>query len=248
MSTFRWSRFGLARRPSLLILRRLKRTGRDPLQPWPGLRRERERQRGLGFVVAHRSRIREEAERYGIAPEAIAGAVTWDMLENPYRRPVLRLGPGRVYPCHLLRRSEAEKVEEIGLVQVEPGSAWLRLRRLRQPRWAIRYVAAIMRRHADNYLRIAGVDISDNPGVLCTLHQGGNSEKRAARLARRRRTDPEAAPSPADEMGLWVERHADFLRSLVGDDPPLHALPEEVAHRYLGLAQPTITAASRLRR
>ena len=33
-----------------------------------------------------------------------------------------------------------------------------------------------MRHHADNYLKIAGVDISEDVGVLCTLYQGGNSE------------------------------------------------------------------------
>jgi hypothetical protein len=79
-----------------------------------------------------------------------------------------------------------------------------------------------MQRHSANYLKIAGVDISGNVGVLCTLYQGGNSEERAARLAERRKKDPKAQPIAADEMGPWVEKNMDFVRQVTacrGDFP-----------------------------
>jgi hypothetical protein len=158
------------------------------------------------------------ARLYGLAPEAIAGALLWDPLENPYRRRVLRLGPGRVHPREMVRRSEAEKVEARGLISVKGGSTLGRMRRLRQPRWAIRYIAAIMRMHAENYSRFAAVDVAGDPAILCTLYQGGRSEARAARLASRRRTDPRVRPTPGDEMGLWVQRHLSFIRELLGPD------------------------------
>src|SRR3954454_11725031 len=83
----RWSRFGLAARPSVLIVRRLKRTGLHPLDPRGTGWRERQRIAALELVAEHRETILAAAERYRVAPEAIAGAILWDPLENPYRRP-----------------------------------------------------------------------------------------------------------------------------------------------------------------
>jgi hypothetical protein len=211
------SRFGLAWRPNpLLPVRRLRTTGLAPGQPRPDRRAERQRLRALALIEAERAHICRVAERYGVAPEALAGALLWDPLENPYRRNILRLGPGRVHPREMFRPSTAEQVEARGLVSVPTSSTLQRMRRLRQPRWAIAYVAAILRMHADNYRRIARVDVTRDPAVLCTLYQGGKSETRARRFVARRRLDPGARPAPADEMGPWVQREADFIRRLLG--------------------------------
>jgi hypothetical protein len=222
-TTLRWSRFGLAARPSVLVVRRLKRTDLHPLEPRGSGWRERQRLDAFELVTRHRDAILAAAQRYGVAPEAIAGTILWDPLENPYRRAFLRLGPGRVYPRQLVRPSEAERVEAAGLVESTPRHAWARLKRLRRPEWAITYIAAIMRRHADNYLRIASVDISADAPVLCTLYQGGKSEKRAERLTARRRVEPDVRPRPADEMGLWLSRHLDFVARMLGREP-MHAI------------------------
>jgi len=99
-----------------------------------------------------------------------------------------------------------------------PKNASERHESLKNARVAITYIAAIMRRHADNYLKIAGVDISGNVGVLCTLYQGGHSEERAKRLAEKRKIDPSAQPQMGDEMGPWVVKNIETIRGIL--NPP----------------------------
>jgi hypothetical protein len=74
--------------------------------------------------------IRAAATRYGIAEVAIAGAVLWDALENPYKRPFMRLGPGKVRPSRLGGPSAAELAERAGLVPFSPATALARWRLL----------------------------------------------------------------------------------------------------------------------
>ncbi len=175
---------------------------------------EAQRLEAVNIVRNECSNIKGEAKGKNITSEAIAGAILWEAIENPYKRTFSRLGPGKVHPTELLGKSEAERVEEESRVAPPASGTEERTNRLRQPRWAITYIAAIMRRHADNYRNIAGVDISSNTGVLCTLYQGGNSEERARRLAERRR-DPNVQPMTADTMGPWVVRNIDFIRGLL---------------------------------
>jgi hypothetical protein len=174
-------------------------------------------------VAAHAESIYGAAQRYGVAAEAIAGAILWDALENPYTRRFWRLGPGKVHPVELAGDSEAESVESEGLVLPPARSGWHRLQRLREPVWAITYIAAILRRHADTYERIAGLKIANDPGVLCTLYQGGGSEERARRLAARRAREPNAAPIPGDEMGPWVADNVEFIRAVLSSRCPAGA-------------------------
>jgi hypothetical protein len=153
--------------------------------------------------------------------------ILWDGLEDPYRRPLLRLGPGKVHPCEVGRKSDAKRAEEAGLAPFAPDGALSRLRILRGTKGGLLYIAAILSYHAANYESIAGVDIRADPAVLCTLYQGGASEARAARLARRRALDPGARPVPGDEMGPWVETHRAFIRGLLAaPDPHVSAPPD----------------------
>jgi hypothetical protein len=179
---------------------------------------EEQRQEAIQIVKSQCAHIRTAAESTGIAPEAIAGAILWEALENPYYRPVKRLGPGKVHPWEPTGKSEAEKVEAEQLV---PPAKDLgeREQRLQQPGWSVTYIAAIMGRHAKNYQNIAGVDIRSNVGVLCTLYQGGHSEDRAKNLAERRKKDPTAQPVTADTMGPWVVQYLDWIRQTMGCFP-----------------------------
>jgi Protein of unknown function (DUF1402) len=197
----------------LIPFRRLRVSDLHPAQPRrrPGF--ERQRLAALEHIRLRRELIRAAATRYGIAEEAIAGAVLWDALENPYKRPFLRLGPGKVRPSRIGGPSAAELAERTGFVPFSPASALARWRLLRRPDSAIIYISAILASHAADYREIAGVEISEDPAVLCTLYQGGGSAERARRLADRRLRDPGAMPRAADEMGPWVAEHIDFVRT-----------------------------------
>jgi hypothetical protein len=199
-------------------IQRKKASGLEMWQERPDPDEEAQRREAFNIVRDNRTHITAEAMNFNVAPEAIAGAIFWEALENPYHRSFSRLGPGKVHVTETFGKSEAEKVEEEGRIAPVPKDAEERSTRLHDPKTAITYIAAIMRRHADNYLKIAGVDISRNVGVLCTLYQGGNSEARAQRLADRRKLDPRAEPQAGDEMGPWVEANIATIRGWV--DPP----------------------------
>jgi hypothetical protein len=207
---------------------RRRRTSRlHPDEPRARRRLERQRLRALALISERRFEIHALAGRHRVCADAIAGAILWDALENPYRRPFLHLGPGKVHPFQLARKSAARRAEEAGLVPFAPAGPVSRLRILRRPEGALAYIAAILAYHAANYEAIAGVDIRGDAPVLCTLYQGGDSEVRAARLARRRALDPGARPRAADEMGPWVASHRGFIRALLTQParvPPAAAL------------------------
>jgi hypothetical protein len=208
---------------SLIRYRRWRSSGQQPYEPRPSGVLERQRRDGLALIQDWRTEIHVLAGVYDVSADAIAGVILWDAAEDPYRRRLLRLGPGKVHPCELGRKSDAKRVEEAGLAPFAPRGPVSRLRVLRRPEGGLVYIAAILAYHAGNYESIAGVDIRADPAILCTLYQGGASEARAARLARRRARDPGAQPVPGDEMGPWVESQLDFIRRLLSRPAPIVA-------------------------
>lgn len=212
------------RRGRLLPFRRRAVSGLGPELPRRRRGAERQRLAALQMVRAHSKRIRTLAREHAVAEEAIAGAILWDALENPYLRTFLRLGPGKIRPFRPWGPSDAERAERARLLPYRPRNGFARLQLLRRPEAAIAYTAAILALYAADYRRIAGVEIGGDPAVLCTLWQGGESVERARRLARRRANDPAASPRGADEMGPWVGRHAGFIRSVL--DPAAQPQPD----------------------
>ena len=208
-------------RSALPVIQRVG-SGLAPSAPRSYADLEAQRLEAIKIVSDNCLKISAAASKYGVSWEAIAGAILWEALENPYFRPFKRLGPGKVHVTEWSGKSEAAKVEDEKRVTPPSKDSDELAKRLQQTGWAITYIAAIMQRHADNYKKIAGVDITNNPGALCTLYQGGKSEERAKKLADRRKTDPKAQPIAADEMGPWVEKNMSFIRDLciLGDIVP----------------------------
>jgi hypothetical protein len=210
---------------SLIRYRRRRASGQPPDEPRASRGLERQRRAAIELIRERRAEINILADLYDVSADAIAGVTLWDALEDPYRRPVLRLGPGKVHPCELGRKSDARRAEEAGLLPFTAGGPVRRMRLLRRSEAALAYIAAIFAYHAGNYESIAGVDIRGDPAILCTLYQGGASELRARRLARRRVSDPDAQPVPGDEMGPWVEAQRAFIRGLLGRPGPIVPAP-----------------------
>jgi Protein of unknown function (DUF1402) len=88
-----------------------------------------------------------------------------------------------------------------------------------KPKIAIVYIAAIMNESAENYERIAGVNIRKNVGVLNTLYQTGDSKRRAEILRDGRKIDiankrpPRQPEVPSKAMGEYVENYRLFIRN-----------------------------------
>jgi hypothetical protein len=182
---------------------------------------EHQRTDAINVIAGRRAKIRSVAAANGIPEEAIAGAILWEAVENPYLRPFPRLGPGKVHPLEINKTSAAEIVEHEGRMPALSGSE-LRRERVKDPDWAIEYIGAIMAHHADAYRKIASVDIRKDVAVLCTLYNTGDSEVRAAALAAHKQDARHAgkkAPMPRpNSMGLWVEQWIPFIRGLLGGD------------------------------
>ena len=116
-----------------------------------------------------------------------------------------------------------------------------RARRLLDPEWSIRYVAAIMDMNAQIYERLASLDIRNRPEILASLHQLGRAEKRAEeKISERAAYEREKVkaqktvvvggkplffrqfvhlkpplPKP-NELGLWTLKHQTFLEATLG--------------------------------
>jgi len=234
-----------------------RRPGLDPAKRRDCPNEEAQRLEAIHVVTKYRFNINREANLRDVPATAIAGAILWEGIEDPdglIFHKFFYYGPGHVhgfwksskYPFGDI---EAEKVEGDGKGKVPPASGRVaRYQRLRQPEWAIIYIAAIMARHADNYETIAHVDIRHDVGLLCTLYHGGNSEERAQKLAANRLAAPvcaralenamefralngakrrelltllrrSAQPQLGDAMGPWVKKWRFWIDRLVHYQP-----------------------------
>lgn len=75
------------------------------------------------------------------------------------------------------------------------------------PDVSLYYIAATLKKSIDAYARIAGFDISRNPGITATLYNLGNPETRAAKLAaenRLRRKQGRAPRLPQENYYGWL--------------------------------------------
>jgi Protein of unknown function (DUF1402) len=184
-------------------------TGRAPYQSSSDPDAEKKREETLKLVWEHADDIKEAALRYGVPPETIAGAILWEAIEN-YRHPALDSGgPGRIHNETAFTLWREGKVP----------SGYVPVFDTRKPKIAIVYIAAIMNESAENYERIAGVNIRKNVGVLNTLYQNGDSKGRAEILRDNRRIDvankrpPRPPEVPPKAMGEYVENYRLYIRN-----------------------------------
>jgi hypothetical protein len=170
--------------------------------------------------------IKNIALEYEVTPDAIAGAILWEAIENPYPlyRSMLPQGvPGSIPiasrmgtsgKIHVTQsnplnfeKTVAEKLEDEKRVAAlsKPGDWKERAKRLSDPKWAIRYIGAVLDRAADIYedeaekgkaydrtLRQPERDyfnIRDQAGILSALYQGGREKERAEGFEQRRNRD-----------------------------------------------------------
>ncbi|MBL0936864.1 MAG: DUF1402 family protein [Rhizobiaceae bacterium] len=92
-------------------------------------------------------------------------------------------GIGQLNPLTALQMSDL--VHQVsGLPKLDASDPQAVYRTIMDPDLTLAYVAATLKTSIDAYRRIAGFDISANPGVTATLYNVGNPEQRAYRLKR----------------------------------------------------------------
>jgi hypothetical protein len=191
-------------------------TGLPPTEPRSDPSVEVQRTGGIALVQQHCQQIVEAARQYGVPPEAIAGAILWEAIEDPaglaQRMGITRgPGPGKVHYFELGKPAAAGLAEIDGKIN-RSSSVVDRFQRVRDPDSAIRYIGAILSDSADAYRKEAGVDISQDVGVLLTLYEEGDAEQKARSLSAARAHDPSASPSPGGDMGPWVVENLPWVR------------------------------------
>lgn len=90
-------------------------------------------------------------------------------------------------------------------------------RTIMDPDLTLAYVAAVLKTSIDAYHKIAGFDISKNPGITATLYNIGNPEQRAQTLAaenRKRRSAGQAPRLPQENYYGWLinDRQAELQK------------------------------------
>jgi len=115
-------------------------------------------------------------------------------------------GIGQLNPLTALQMSDL--VHQVsGLPRLDASDPQAVYRTIMDPDLTLAYVAATLKTSIDAYRRIAGFDISANPGVTATLYNVGNPEQRAARLKREnaeRAAQGEAPRLPEENYYGWL--------------------------------------------
>lgn len=115
-------------------------------------------------------------------------------------------GIGQLNPLTALQMSDlVHSVSGLPkLTADEPGQVY---RTIMDPDLTLPYVAATLKASIDAYARIAGFDISKNPGVTATLYNLGDPERRARALKDendRRRANGQSARLPEENYYGWL--------------------------------------------
>lgn len=115
-------------------------------------------------------------------------------------------GLGQLNPLTALKITDT--VHEVaGLPKIDHTDPRGVYRAIMDPDVTLAYIAATLQKSMDAYARIAGFDISTNPGITATLYNLGGPEKRAARLAaenRLRRAQGRSIKFPEENYYGWL--------------------------------------------
>lgn len=143
-----------------------------------------------------------------------------DRFERVFFQPFLAgqtFGLGQLSPLAALMVSDMVSAKG-GLPPLDMRRAPEVYQAVMDPDMTLHYMAAIIRRDIDVYRRVAGFDISRNPGLTATLYNVGQAEERATALAaenRKRRAAGLAVVYPRENYYGWlVNARLDELQKL----------------------------------
>jgi hypothetical protein len=185
----------------------------------------REENAVLAWIDAHRQTIIQEAAKWRVSPQAIAGAIAWEAMENvqPFRHPIpagsglgrvhQRLarwatGPGKVHTDFPL----VKQVEERGYLPRR--SLAEREALLSSDEGSIKYIAAIMGAFSDVAEKDGHYNIRNDVPALTQLYQGSDLNKWQTRLGELRAQNYPKL-DPQNPMPEWAKRNQEFLDAAV---------------------------------
>jgi len=127
-------------------------------------------------------------------------------------------GLGQINPLTALELSDLVHTVS-GYPELDEADANAVYEAIMDPDKSLAYMAAAIRMSIDDYKRIAGMDISRNPGVTATLYNVGNPQQRAYALARKNKDRVAAGQPPIlpeeNYYGWLINDKLAELRSLL---------------------------------
>ena len=178
------------------------------------------RQEVTAWLNENRAEIAREAAHWRVNPNAVAGVIAYEALEDPLPGQFARVfrfsGPGKVhYKEYFTSEGDpvAKQVEDVGYLPRLTEAQ--RQSRLSRSTGAIQYICAIMRYYSD----IAAshhLAISENSGTLATLYSAWApaSYRRYLQTDRGRR----GLFSP-NNVGQWVLANMPYIRNALASRP-----------------------------
>jgi hypothetical protein len=123
-------------------------------------------------------------------------------------------GLGQINPLTALMLSDT--VSRIsGIAKLDEKKAADVYHAIMDPDLSLAFIAAQVKTSIDDYRSIAGMDISNNPGLTATLYNLGNPRKRAAALAARNRGAGQPVWPEENYYGWLINEKLDDLKSLL---------------------------------
>jgi len=164
---------------------------------------------------AYRREIVAAERKYGVTRIAIAGAIAWEMVENPMPSSLRGAGFGKVHSFTgkpwAWYDTLAKQAEDRGYIAKKSGIE--RVRMLETPEGAIEYIGAMMAAIADVAGQHGTRDIRYDPEILTNVYQSMTLKDWEKHLAGK---GPGSPLSGGNKMDKWVVTHIDFLAAAVG--------------------------------
>jgi hypothetical protein len=175
---------------------------------------------------AHRAYIVDAESDFGVSRLAIAGAIAWEMLENPRKWSPRSAGFGKVHLYNyrfgfnpIDTDTAAKQAKDAGYLPAKTYDERKLL--LSMPPSAIRYIAALMAAIADLAGRYGFDDIRADPEILTNVYQSKDLKEWEDHLKAK---PPGTAFVGGNKMDIWVKGHLKFLTAAVGG-PKLPSTP-----------------------
>ena len=178
--------------------------------------------------------IVDAERRFGVTRLAIAGAISWELIENPRDKSVRAVGLGKVHVnSSLIGGFFGAKDDDTAAAQAEargymPQMSYTQRKlKLQTSSGAIDYIAAIMRGLADAAYNAGFQPIFDDPVILTNAYQGKTLSDWDDHLAKKAKGSSFAG---GNAMDIWVSDHLPFLISAVGKSHVGHS-PKNSSHK-----------------
>ncbi len=125
-------------------------------------------------------------------------------------------GLGQISPLTALKLTDLVH-EKSGISKLSETDAAHVYNAIMKPDISLAFMAAVIRKSIDDYRTIAGVDISENPGITATLYNIGNSDEHARELRDKAKKTGRVVWPKENYYGWLVNDKAEELAEILDD-------------------------------